>query len=265
MVTIPSENTSELEIVVASLASAVERRRRVEAMMDGAPWRWRIFDACTTPPENLSYDDAQALVEKGRSLSPTELATFATHYSILREFAERGATDYMLVLEDDVLIDRGFWFERLPALMRSTGIEMLRLYARYLHDCRSVAPIGPRHMIVRFERPVFGGQAYVVSREGARRLTAGIRKVVRPCDDEFDRFWENGVPLYALFPFPAMELEVPSTIYGRESRPARLTLRQSVVRDMRRRVARWRRKLASYRLRLADHAISMRLRGMPFP
>ena len=41
------------EIVVASLASAVERRRRVEAMLSGSPWKWRLFDACTAPREDI--------------------------------------------------------------------------------------------------------------------------------------------------------------------------------------------------------------------
>lgn len=253
----------ELEVVVVSLASAGERRARVERMMAEAPLRWRFFDARTRPP-SLPYDADRALIEKGRPLSPAELGCFASHYELLREFAEGGGPEYLLVLEDDVHVDPNFWFESLPELMRRGGIELLRLYARFLFRSRHVARISDRHSVVRFTRPVFGTQAYVVSREGARRLTTPIRQVVRPCDDEFDRFWKNGVPLYALFPFLVLELEGESTIHGRGPREFRLSPRQLALRRIVRRAAKWRRFLADKRLKARDRAVAARLRGAHF-
>ena len=93
------------EIVVASLASAVERRRRVEAMLAGSPWKWRLFDACTTPREDIPYDERAARIQRGRALSRAEVCTFATHYTILRDFAEGAGEGCLMVLEDDVLIE----------------------------------------------------------------------------------------------------------------------------------------------------------------
>ena len=255
---------SELDIVVVSLAAAEERRARVERMMAEVPWRWRFFDARTQPPPSLPYDAERAVIEKGRTLSPAELACFASHYDLLRGFAEGGGAEYMLVLEDDVHVDPNFWFASLPELMRRGGIDMLRLYARFLHRSRHVARISDRHSVVRFTRQVFGTQAYVVSREGARRLTAPIRKVVRPCDDEFDRFWKNRVPLYALFPFPVLELEGRSTIHGRGPRSFTLTPRQTALRQIFRRTTKLRRVLADKRLKARDRAVAARLRGAHF-
>ena len=254
------------EIVVASLASAVERRRRVEAMLAGSPWKWRLFDACTTPREDIPYDERAARIQRGRALSRAEVCTFATHYTILRDFAEGAGEGCLMVLEDDVLIDGGFPFERLPRLMAAAGIDMLRLYSRFLYENRRVAEVGTRHHLVRFKRPVFGLQAYVVTREGARRTTAPIRRIVRPGDDEFDRFWANGVPLYALYPYPAIELEGPSTMLGRE------TMEQNAADDrpgilfrLHHRLEKLRRFAANARLRRRDYEIRRRLRGFVFP
>lgn len=256
---------SSLEVVVASLASSCERRRRVQQMMADSSLGWRFFDALTEPPVGLPQDLQRTLIELGRPMSRSELGTFATHYSILNDFVDQGASDYLLVLEDDVEIDPGFWFDQLPDLMQLAGIEALRLYSRFLFHCRRVAQVSERHTLVRFRRPVFGTQAYLVSRAGARRFCSAIHSVVRPCDNEFDRFWANGLPLYALYPFPVIELEGKSTIHGRETAAVHRSLRQAAFGHLFYRLERTRLRWANWRLATRDKAIKDRIKGVQFP
>jgi glycosyl transferase family 25 len=251
-----------MEIVIASLASSTDRRARIRRMMEGSDRRWRFHDALTTPPSGIPYVEAEALVRKGRPLSPGELAAFSTHRAILEQFVRDGDADHLLVLEDDILIDPGFPFERLPELMSLAGIGMLRLYARSLiGTCRRIACVGERHSLVRFTRPAFGTQAYLVTREGARRLLSTPRRIVRPCDDEFDRYWENGVPLYALYPFPVIELHGPTTIAGRDLPFPPLSPSQALRLRLHGSFTRCRRKAADFGLLLRDRRIRDRLLG----
>lgn len=262
---IENQTHFQMEIVVASLVSSVERRQRVAQMFQPLPFRWRFFDSLVTPPTGLPYDVGRTIVEKGRPLSHAELGTFNTHFSILRDFAAGGSTPYLMVLEDDVLIDPGFWFHRLPDLMHKAGIDMLRLYARFLFDSRWIIQISARHTLMRFKRPFFGAQAYVVSRAGAQRLVSSIHQVIRPCDDEFDRFWENQLPLYAIYPFPVIELEGPSTISDRNDISFPLTWRQRIVREYLRHRTKYARKAANRRMYKLDEEIRARLRDTRFP
>lgn len=262
---IESHNPFQMEIVVASLMSSIERRQRVERMFQPLPYRWRFFDACVTPPADLPYDVDRTILEKGRTLSPAELGTFNTHFSILKHFATDGSTPYLMILEDDVQIDPGFWFHRLPDFMRQAGIDMLRLYARFLFDSRWIIQVSERHTLMRFKRPFLGAQAYVVSRAGAQRLVSSIRRVIRPCDDEFDRFWENQLPLYAIYPFPVIELEGPSTISDRNNLRSPLTWRQRILREAFRYRSKYARKAANRRMYRQDQEIRARLKDVRFP
>ena len=203
---------SELEIVVISLASASERRRRLAERLRDFPLAWRIFDAHTRPPAGLPYVESECIVRRGRTLREGELAAFGSHYECLREFAEGAGPEYRLVAEDDVFLDPGFPFASLPRLMAAAGIEYLRLHATFIRPCVFIAYLGRYRQLVRFKAPTFGACAYVMSREGARRFVRSVSAIVRPVDDELDRFWHNGLPLYAVYPSPALELYGATTI-----------------------------------------------------
>jgi len=206
------EAGGKLELVVISLASAGERRRRVEASMRELSLPWSLFEARSTLPATLAYDENKARIHRGRALRPGELGAFGSHYECLREFVERSTAEYRLIVEDDVFLDPGFPYVRLPALMSACGIEYLRLHATFLRPGSLIAHLGKYRQLVRFRAPTFGACAYVVSKSGASRFLASVREVVRPVDDELDRFWHNGLPAYAIHPGPALELFGQTTL-----------------------------------------------------
>ncbi len=98
----------------------------------------------------------------------------------------------------------------LPELLRSLDIHYLKLFSRFITRFRYLGRIGARGLY-RFVVPPYGTQAYVVSKSGARTLVNALCRIERPVDDEMDRYWINGLPTYALFPYPALEsdLELP--------------------------------------------------------
>ena len=200
-----------MELVAISLQTAVERRSKLRARLAPLGLAWSIRDASTEPPPDLPYHSRSAMIDTGRNLGASELGCFASHYLALRDFVRSSKSTHLMVIEDDVLLDPGFAFDGLPGLMSSAGIEYLRLYSRFLPRHRILAGLGSR-LLVRFETPAYGTQAYVVSRHGAGRLIGFINRISRPIDDEFDRFWRHGLPGYALFPYPVLELESPTTV-----------------------------------------------------
>lgn len=132
--------------------------------------------------------------------------------SVMAQLAASDADDsWTLVVEDDVVLDAGFSFRSLPDICKAAEIGYLRLYGRHMAPCKHVAWLDQREL-VRFERAPMGTQAYLISSRAARRFIDSVTTINRPIDWEMDRFWANGLYNYALFPFPCLELTMPSLI-----------------------------------------------------
>ena len=252
----------DLELVVISLSSAHERRQRAMSQLKQLSLPWSIFDARTEPPAGLPYRAADALRQRGRPLRPGELGAFGSHLACLHDFLENSSARYRLVIEDDVFLDPGFPYARLPAFMSGCGIEYLRLHWTFIKPYVLVAHLGKYRQLLRFRAPCFGACAYVISRAGAEQLLRSITAVVRPIDDEMDRFWINGLPLYAIHPSPALEFFGPSTLGRDDALPAAsVAVRGRYF--MHRVGERLKRGLCNLRLRRQDRLIARRLRALP--
>ena len=111
-VTLPS--APALEIVVINVKQAEERRRHITSQFATLGHSWRFFEAHThLANPALRYDPGRILHTYGREMTPSQLALFSSHYSAIAEFAENGASDYLLVFEDDVLFDTAFPLDAL--------------------------------------------------------------------------------------------------------------------------------------------------------
>lgn len=201
-----------LAIRCVSIAGS-PRRARMAEQLDAAGLDWSFFDARTTAPEGLRYDPARAVRRHGRELTPGELGCFASHHALWREVADDDGPDMLLVLEDDLIVNPVFFQQMGTVAEAARPYGYLRLYAKVPAGARLEAPFLDRH-VARFSGRAYGTQAYFLTREAARRLLRSVKEVVRPVDDEMDRYWVNGLPICAVFPFPVMEVAYGSTIEG---------------------------------------------------
>ena len=178
---------------------------------------WRFFDALGGHSDavNLPSDPGDQIKRFGRPLAAGELGCFKSHYYILRAHAE--ANGWLLVLEDDVWLDPDFSLEETVALLERRGLQYCRLYAKCYRPANVIGEMSGFRQLVRFRTDPYGTQAYLIHSDGARRFVACQNAIVRPIDDELGRFWEHGLWPVAVFPFPAVERSVVSSIDdGRE-------------------------------------------------
>jgi glycosyl transferase family 25 len=218
-------------IVVISLPDATERGAACAARAGGVGLDWSFLDAGRGLSPNLTYDPDEAIVSKGRPLSPGELGCYASHYAAWTTFLETTASQ-LVVLEDDTIVDWTFLDKVARVDLQASGIPFLRLFAMDPGPCRRVQANAfefQRHLIEYADR-VFGAQAYVLTRGGAERLIRHCQAVCRPIDDELDRSWIHGLANLCIFPFPVIAQSGASTIgvdrYGRYEVPARLAGRR---------------------------------------
>ena len=199
---------------VVSLPDAHPRRERFRATAPGHV-DWSFFDAATTlsTEDDIAYSKHGARIAQGRELTKGEIGCFVSHHRLWKMLLASDA-DRMLVLEDDVFVD---WPALLPILDAAfpPGMDYVRLYAKRLAPARELGWfLGKR--LIQFLHYVHGTQAYLLTREGAARLTRAARSIQRPVDDFMDRAWHHGVPSFALYPFPVIELALSSSIGGLE-------------------------------------------------
>ena len=210
-----------LQVFVLSDPTAINRRRRMEAMLSSLPSvTGCLFDTVSAESLPLPYDDHAAFLEHGSVMSSAERSCAAGHLAILETFIHDGRYDYALIIEDDIFLDVNFRFSAVASMMRRVEIEYLKLYSRFYCPSRYIASFRSLTMY-RARWPPLGLQAYMVSKRGARRLrehVISLKSLTRPIDDIFDRFWETKLPVILLYPFPVLELTQPTLIHNKENR-----------------------------------------------
>jgi glycosyl transferase, family 25 len=201
-----------IEIVVISLLSATERRRKIEALFQGTGLNWSYFDAHTSLKHSgLRYDLSEVKRRFGRTLSGPEIAVCSSHVALLSDFLERGSAEYVLVLEDDVIFDTDFPLDEFSAFCSGKGIDYVRLFGKHYADAVRLGFFFDRS-IVRYQSSPAGAQAYLMSKAGARRFLESYRSIDATVDLAMDMFWSLGLPIYSIFPYPIIERYSPTSI-----------------------------------------------------
>jgi glycosyl transferase family 25 len=212
---------TNVSVKVISLPLSTERRAAVTRSLASFPLPWAFFDGLTGGAEvGLTYDETRALKYFGRPLSQSELGCFKSHYTVMKTFLADAASQWLIVFEDDLMVDPAFDFEAATAHMASNGIDCLRLYCRRWKSASVVGALSHRQ-VLRFRTDPYGIQSYIMNKKAAAAIIANIVDIRRPVDDEIGRFWEHGVQIFGLFPFPVLETSVPSTLEASRVQAAR--------------------------------------------
>lgn len=242
----PGDRGSPCPVFVVSLPSSTARRRAFAARAGAALLSWEFFDAREGLDPGLGYDPPLALLHYGRALTPGELGCYSSHFALWEKMLTSGA-DQIIVLEDDVAVDWDMLAILAKTRLAPQGLTFLRLH--YLAPSRFIVRTRDylRHgtSLIELTSPAWGTHGYVMTRQAAAKLVPFCRRVIRPIDDQLDRFWEHGVPNMSLFPFPLIGDLAPSIIGERRAPFASPSLRRRLVawRDRSRRtLAHWSRR-----------------------
>jgi glycosyl transferase family 25 len=199
-------------IRVISLTSSHERRLAVSENLRGLGLSWEFFDGLTVDSQSeLEPRPDRQLTRFGRPLTKGEVGCFKSHFATIAAFSRDPRLDWLLVLEDDVWLDTAFPFFDILEILEHRRIPYLRLFARRFKPADVILQHG-QHQLIRFRTDPYGAQAYIVSRAGAGSFIRSVKSIDMPIDDEIGRFWRHGLEPYAIFPFPAVERYVRSSL-----------------------------------------------------
>jgi glycosyl transferase family 25 len=204
-----------LQIYVINLKRAVERRRFMEEQLRRLGLAYTLFEAvegrALDPDRVEQYDRAARLRRYGADLSPGEIGVYLSHYRIFEEMGERGI-ERALILEDDALLSDDM-VGLLPAMAAlPPGYELIRLSGARMPRHLTAAPLGAGHSLVRPLNVVCGSTGYVLTAGGAAKLRRAARCMTRQIDVTIDRYWDSGVRMFAVLPYPISPAGLTSTI-----------------------------------------------------
>jgi glycosyl transferase, family 25 len=207
-----STKNTLVEIVVISVPTATERRKKIEAMFAGTELHWSYFDAHTALRHpGLIYDIPTVKRTFGRALSPPEIAVCSSQVGVLSDFLERKSAEYLLVLEDDVIFDTDFPLDGFCGFCAENGIDYVRLFGKHYAPAVHLGFFFDRS-IIRYTTSPAGAQAYLMSKRGARKFLESYRTINTTVDLALDAFWTTQLPIYSIFPYPIIERYSPTSI-----------------------------------------------------
>ncbi|WP_121119766.1 glycosyltransferase family 25 protein [Croceibacterium ferulae] len=204
---------ADITVYVISMNSSIERRRRFSHHAEGCGLNWHFFDAHTQLAEGLVYLEQRAIDNHGRPLTAGELGCYSSHYSVWKQFLESGC-EQCVVLEDDVIVDWAGVRLLVNNNLADRGIEYLRLYHKRPGRMQTYAADFSRrslHIVQLFDK-AYGTQGYIITRSSAARFLASFKDVVRPIDDQMDRYFAHGIRNLSMYPFLLVEESVSSEI-----------------------------------------------------
>jgi glycosyl transferase, family 25 len=143
-------------------------------------------------------------------LRPGEIGCYASHLSVWQRIVGRDYVGAVLVCEDDMALPDGF-----GALVASVvdhaprGWSLINLSGRTKRAVVPMCKVANGHQLVRFSRDPGSLAAYLINKDGARKLLqGGIR--CRQVDQDTRRPWAFGISTFGLWP-PLPELDLGST------------------------------------------------------
>ncbi|KXF78350.1 glycosyl transferase [Paramesorhizobium deserti] len=160
-------------------------------------------------------DEASFRRLHGKNVMPAEIGCYFSHLDVLGKIAG-GDEPHAVIIEDDVEFT-GDFMPFVEALTRISGWDAVKLVNHRTPLFRRFRQVNPDYSIGRCSHgPLGSSAAYVVTREGAKKLLAALRPMRLPYDVALERGWSGN---YAIFtadrPLVTFSKEAHSTIAGR--------------------------------------------------
>ena len=205
-----------MRVIIISLKRSTERRRRVARELADTGLEFSFFDATDSTHDNFQHADranpALTRKRKGYCLTSGELACYSSHLRAWKYCMEVG--EQLLVLEDNVELSNTLSAKNIQKLIASVpSLEYVKLSGalskRRFRHCSSLSE---KHNLVRHTKFTSGASAYLISPEGANKLSSGAVEFLEPVDDYMEKPWRHQVIAYSVYPFVFQRAKIESTI-----------------------------------------------------
>jgi glycosyl transferase family 25 len=203
------QETSGVCVYYLNLDRAVERRQRLERLMRAMPFPFQrvvgVDSVDLSDKQLLDYVDPVAYQKfYGRVPQKGEVLCTHSHIQAWRTFLDSRYA-YALILEDDTIFDpaeMAFFVSKLTEKHHLWDVCNLDTRAKGAKRFRlTLGQIGDRRRSVGHR--LYGADAYLISRDAARKLLSHVTPLRLEIENYFSRAWELGYKYTDLSPVVA--------------------------------------------------------------
>lgn len=206
-------------VFVINLPESDERRTAITERLDALGVAFDIFPAVNgktlSAAEMANYDEAKRIRLFGKGLTRGEIGCYLSHYRLWQRIIDEDLP-CALIMEDDAVPEADFpvVLDQIMAISEPSW-DMLRFFGgknrkgRLLHSLEcGYSVLYPRHITA-------GAVAYLLTRQGAEKLLRHGREILWPVDNLMDRYWESGLRIEIIKPWPVTHLPEPESDINR--------------------------------------------------
>jgi glycosyl transferase family 25 len=204
-------------IWVASLARSPERRRFMQQQFASLQLSYRIINAIDgkklSREELQKYSERQALKVKRRELSTGEIGCALTHAKIYQQMLVENLEE-VLILEDDIVLTQDLLDVLLQRRKFPPEWEAVNFANTWAQAIPSGGPVCKDYRICRFKGIANRTSAYLLNRQGAKKLIGHVYPIRWPADDLVGLTYITKLHLYGITPSVVAPADFKSDIWS---------------------------------------------------
>jgi glycosyl transferase family 25 len=204
-------------IWVVNLERSPERRQFMQQQFASLDLSYRIINA--TDGKKLSREELQkyskphALKMKRRELSEGEIGCALTHAKIYQQMLDENLEE-VLILEDDIVLTQ----DLLEVLLQRRKFPPKWEAVNFANTWAKAIPLGEPvckdYRICRFKRIANRTSAYLLNRQGAKKLIEHVYPIRWTADDLVGLTYITGLHLYGITPSVVAPADFKSDIWS---------------------------------------------------
>jgi glycosyl transferase family 25 len=204
---------SQIPIFVINLESSKDRLSNITEMLNAYNLKFKRSPAIDG--RLLTHDFKKSIVKSHRGklkLSDGEIGCYLSHLAVYKEIVGSDIK-FSLILEDDAFFSPEFSVLLKSGLPFPVDMDILKLEGYRRKTVKYISLFSYNDYRYVFPELVsFGTAGYIITLEGAKKLLKSSKILRQPADHGLFRYWESGVVIYEVHPFPIKQSAFESTI-----------------------------------------------------
>lgn len=206
-------NQKNLRVFIINLSDHKEKKIRMKKILKKFDFKYEFFNAFDGRNSSINdydgYNDLSRKLFLGRSLFPGELGAFESNRLLMKKIINEDIK-MALILEDDIKFEADF-DEYLSKIIRiDYKWDVVRFIARkkILNlKGRKVIELDKKTFLMRFPKLLGETHAYLISKDGAKKILASTRNFYHQFDILMGQTWKTN--LNCLYCVPGLVGQVP--------------------------------------------------------
>ena len=192
------KSSHKVMCLLINVDSATDRLQEAKTQLDKQDLHWERLEAVTPKSKEFVLPEAES--KWYRELTNGEVACYLSHRKAWRKAID-AEVDYLIVLEDDLVIDGPLKKITDEIIEADMSWDMVKLFETR-KSRRELRSLESGVKIVDTPTMPIATTGYIVKVSSLSRLLESTMQFSRPIDVELKSYWELNLRIYSIYPPP---------------------------------------------------------------